>query len=1011
MPNPYANPFNDDDDDDDDDEGDYRPPSKGHDSMKRMDDLEKMFQSDVNSLKQELSGMSSKTQSSTSNSALSQEEEDSIFWANEDATLHNLSDSYTLPDEDPLMLFSDYYSPTANAPSNRQNQKVVMIPAPLIDGLDMSDSSNSLKDTPLMGTGNFIKNPSLALNNNCKTKPQNNKKDEDAFDWEDEVSNDSITSDRAGDDALPEWKQESAKVLPEWQDEDHQHQTESTTDEHSPKSLRDSLEEPLCNPLLMVDKTPEQVSDRDLSSTDFYVSPTKGEGAEREPFQRQGSTRDRPNRSQKKDWRAWGVGIAAIVLCCGIIACAILLPLHFLVWSKNNDDATSSSTPAPTAALLPALPSFTLEAMAKSSLSPQARAYKWLHDDPMAQSYTEARLLQRFAMATLFYALRGENWTTTTANEKLSSRWLSYEHSECEWGVIGESGFTLSGDASNYCAFKDNHSNGTTSNDNNNIATSSGNPTEAVVAQSAPDKSNIFNHDSAPSGSGSQQRRYLRRGSNHNDKRQSSSRALQGSSDGDDPGNAIQQLYLPRMNLVGSLPPELSLLTNLKLLNLDTNSIFGTLPTEMVGLRELRTLRLAQNVLTGPIPADQAGAWMMSLWELDLSRNQFSKTLPEILGSLSNLQALHVHENMLEGKLVNGFGAWGASLTSLQLHNNLFTGSLPSEIGLLSNVQIFSVDHNSLTGVVPTQLGAMIKLEDLQLYSNNFQGEIPSQIGRLNDLKMLAVAENKFHGALPSELGMLTKLEQLWLYDNDFSDALPEAIGNLGLALLKHAIIYNNSFTGTIPEDLCGIEEFQFDCGPEYLCGCECNWCGTNGTTVTPSTTETPINATAEDATGGASTSPPQGDGGQGGNTTDSQSNQTQAPNGTTTHTNSTVEEDGDDDVDLEPTDGNTTDNTTDSQSNQTQAPNETATDLANNEDANTDTNSTVDEGGDDDVDLEPTDGNTTDVADSNNSSTTVNNEDTNSSGASDAANANFSIASAQGTTIDQVEGIDCRGC
>ena len=58
--------------------------------------------------------------------------------------------------------------------------------------------------------------------------------------------------------------------------------------------------------------------------------------------------------------------------------------------------------------------------------TPQALAYEWLLGDPDIGIYSEERRIQRFAMATLYYATNGDYWTNNAS-------WLNYSVPECEW--------------------------------------------------------------------------------------------------------------------------------------------------------------------------------------------------------------------------------------------------------------------------------------------------------------------------------------------------------------------------------------------------------------------------------------------------------------------------------------------------------------------------------------------------------------------------------------------------
>ena len=57
--------------------------------------------------------------------------------------------------------------------------------------------------------------------------------------------------------------------------------------------------------------------------------------------------------------------------------------------------------------------------------SPQSRAYEWLLADPGLTSYSESRVLQRYALATFYYSTSGDSWED-------NSLWMS-EEKECSW--------------------------------------------------------------------------------------------------------------------------------------------------------------------------------------------------------------------------------------------------------------------------------------------------------------------------------------------------------------------------------------------------------------------------------------------------------------------------------------------------------------------------------------------------------------------------------------------------
>ena len=118
-------------------------------------------------------------------------------------------------------------------------------------------------------------------------------------------------------------------------------------------------------------------------------------------------------------------------------------------------------------------------------------------------------------------------------------------------------------------------------------------------------------------------------------------------------GQRVTRVSLGNSGLSGTIPPEISQLTNLTQLDLHSNQLTGSIPPEIGELTNLKSLYLSRNELTGSIP-------------------------PEI-GELTNL-------------------------TVLGLHSNQLTGSIPPEIGELTNLKSLFLSGNELTGYIPPQI-------------------------------------------------------------------------------------------------------------------------------------------------------------------------------------------------------------------------------------------------------------------------------------------------------------------
>ncbi len=199
--------------------------------------------------------------------------------------------------------------------------------------------------------------------------------------------------------------------------------------------------------------------------------------------------------------------------------------------------------------------------------------------------------------------------------------------------------------------------------------------------------------------------------------------------------------------------------------------------TDIAGIDgRVTTLDLHENGLTGPIP-ELVGS-LSNLEVLDLHENGLTGPIPELVGSLSNLEVLDLHENGLTGPIPELVGSL-SNLEVLDLHENGLTGPIPESLGRLSNLRALWLGYNGLTGPIPAELGNLTKLGSLYLAENGLTGPIPESLGRLSDLEWLGLRNNKLTGPIPESVGNLSDLEWLDLSGNDLTGPLPSELTQL----------------------------------------------------------------------------------------------------------------------------------------------------------------------------------------------------------------------------------------
>lgn len=217
----------------------------------------------------------------------------------------------------------------------------------------------------------------------------------------------------------------------------------------------------------------------------------------------------------------------------------------------------------------------------------------------------------------------------------------------------------------------------------------------------------------------------------------------------------VQNLGMIDNELRGVIPPELGNLSNLTILDLDTNYLNGSIPPQLGGLQNLEMLILQYNQLSGSIPAELGS--LTNLWLLALGENQLTGKIPPQLGSLSNLQYLLATRNQLSGTIPPQLGNL-SGLLDLGLSHNQLSGNIPPEIGDLSGLEWLTLQDNQLSGYIPPQLGDLINLERLTLGSNRLGGIIPPDLEDLSALTEgsgLDLRWNALHSDSPSLISFL----------------------------------------------------------------------------------------------------------------------------------------------------------------------------------------------------------------------------------------------------------------
>jgi len=167
-------------------------------------------------------------------------------------------------------------------------------------------------------------------------------------------------------------------------------------------------------------------------------------------------------------------------------------------------------------------------------------------------------------------------------------------------------------------------------------------------------------------------------------------------------------------------------------------------------------------------------------------------------------------------------------ITGIDLSFNKINGIIPRELAFVTELQALDLNGNSLQGVIPYLMLSNLKnLSKLHLHMNDLFGNIPKEIGQLKNLKELTLFGNFFFGKLPVEITNLKKLEVLDIYANNLTGTIPKEVGKM--KNLREVYVNDNEFVGSIPNEVCKLKvsHLQADClgaKPEVRCDC-CTVC------------------------------------------------------------------------------------------------------------------------------------------------------------------------------------------
>jgi hypothetical protein len=232
--------------------------------------------------------------------------------------------------------------------------------------------------------------------------------------------------------------------------------------------------------------------------------------------------------------------------------------------------------------------------------SPQAKALKWLDSSTNSGISEGNSILQRYALATVYYSTNGDDWIDNMG-------WLS-EEDECNW--MSTTAESICDDLGKYTKLD--------LEENNLVGTL---PAELGILSDTLRSINTRTNDLS----------------------------------GEIPSAMISELVnlemldLSSNSFSGGLSKQLFDATSLTRLSLFDNNFSSSIPSEVGQLTQLEVLDLGSNKLTSTIPPTIAD--LSKLAGLSLFNNILTGTVPAGLSGIESLKMLYIDSNNLEGPL------------------------------------------------------------------------------------------------------------------------------------------------------------------------------------------------------------------------------------------------------------------------------------------------------------------------------------------------------------------------
>ncbi|KAM6570795.1 hypothetical protein CsatB_018780 [Cannabis sativa] len=184
------------------------------------------------------------------------------------------------------------------------------------------------------------------------------------------------------------------------------------------------------------------------------------------------------------------------------------------------------------------------------------------------------------------------------------------------------------------------------------------------------------------------------------------------------------------------------------------HGVIGKPQNTMSQFPMLQIIDMSNNYFTGALPSEYMLSWN-AMKNFKISNLTYMKALENITYNTNlirqKLDEYNYSTTFVMKSVATNYGRIPINLAVIDLSSNNFSGQIPEIIGSLKALYSLNLSNNALTGRIPLSLGTLTELESLDLSQNQLSGEIPHQLVDLKFLQKFDVSYNNLSGLIPQD--------------------------------------------------------------------------------------------------------------------------------------------------------------------------------------------------------------------------------------------------------------------